>query len=51
MNKKILTSLDELCYSLPEEFIRYFFYCRNLKFEEKPDYKMLKNILKKLFKR
>ena len=31
---------------MPEEFGAYLNYCRNLKFEEKPDY----NYLRKLFK-
>ncbi len=50
MNKKISTSLETLCHTFPEEFIRYFFYCRNLKFEEEPDYKMLRGLFTKLFK-
>ena len=36
---------------LPEEFIEYMNYCRDLKFEEKPDYNYLRRIFKDLFNR
>lgn len=32
-----------------EQFIKYFEYCRRLKFEEKPDYTYLKRMFKELF--
>lgn len=44
-NSKLSTSLTELCSGLPHCFIHYLEYCRNLKFDEKPDY----NYLIKLF--
>ena len=44
--KKVSTTIESLTRQLPEEFSSYLTYCRNLKFEEKPDY----NYLRKLFK-
>lgn len=32
------TSLNELCDGCPVEFLTFMKYCRNLKFEEEPDY-------------
>ena len=34
---------------VPEEFVQFIKYCRNLKFEEKPDYNMLRRSFKDLF--
>ena len=39
-------SLEKLCEKLPNEFLEYMKYCRNLKFEEDPDYKYLRNLFK-----
>ena len=36
--KKKDTKLDVLCKGFPQEFQQYISYCRNLKFDEKPDY-------------
>jgi casein kinase I homolog HRR25 len=36
---------------LPEEFATYFYYIRNLRFDEKPDYSYLKRIFSDLFLR
>lgn len=36
---------------IPEEFITFMDYCREIKFEEKPDYNYLRRILKDLFNR
>ena len=33
---------------MPFEFQYYFHYCRNLKFEDRPDYSMLKSVFAKL---
>ena len=34
---------------IPNEFIKFMNYCRDLKFEEKPDYSFLRKIFKDLF--
>ena len=47
--KKITIKPDQLCKDLPAQLVRYFNYCRILKFEEKPDYAYLKKIFKDLF--
>lgn len=49
MEKKLGTPLEVLCKGLPEEFVTYMNYCKNLKFEDKPDYPYLKGLLKDLF--
>lgn len=51
MEKKLSTSIDVLCKGFPAEFGTYLAYCRNLRFDEKPDYAYLRKILKDLFKR
>lgn len=38
---KLITTNEELCKRIPEEFLKYMNYCRSLGFEERPDYKML----------
>ncbi|KAI9350886.1 binary complex of casein kinase-1 with Cki7 [Obelidium mucronatum] len=42
--KKRTTPLSELCEGFPEEFGIYLKYCRDLKFEETPDYDYLRNL-------
>ena len=49
--KKMTIGLEMLCSDLPPEFAVYLNYCRNLKFDEKPDYGYLKKIFKELFVR
>jgi len=49
MEKKIETSVETLCKGFPGEFVTFLSYCRNLKFEEKPDYNYLRSLLKDLF--
>ena len=39
------TSLKELCQGCPPQFLEFMKYCRNLKFEEEPDYKHLIDLL------
>ena len=50
-DKKMDTSIEELCFGLPEEFALYMNYCRKLKFEERPDYAYLRKLFKDLFYR
>ena len=48
MEKKLITPPEILCKKMPFEFQYYFHYCRNLKFEDRPDYSMLKSVFAKL---
>lgn len=48
--KKIMTNLEDLCKGFPSEFVAYMQYCRTLNFEDKPDYKYIKNLFSSLFK-
>jgi serine/threonine protein kinase len=41
---KMKTSISNLCKNLPNCFQDFLNYCRNLKFEEKPDYNYLKSL-------
>jgi len=50
-NRKIATVGRALCNDCPTEFSSYFQYCRNLRFEEKPDYDYLRQLFKDLFVR
>ena len=47
--KKLETSISELCQGLPREFNMYMEYCKNLQFEETPDYEYLRNLFHQLF--
>lgn len=49
--KKISTTLEELCRGYPAEFIAYLTYCRELRFDEDPDYVYLRSLLRVLFHR
>ncbi|GMR62386.1 hypothetical protein PMAYCL1PPCAC_32581 [Pristionchus mayeri] len=51
--KKISTSVDELCNGFPggEAFSNYLKYCRQMGFEEAPDYNHLRNLFRDLFHR
>ncbi|XP_076323117.1 casein kinase I-like isoform X1 [Tachypleus tridentatus] len=49
--KKMSTPVDELCRGFPSEFATYLNYCRSLRFEEKPDYSYLRQLLRNLFHR
>jgi len=42
---KLSTSVKNLCKGIPECFNNFIEYVRNLSFEERPDYKYLKNLL------
>eukprot|EP01016_Furgasonia_blochmanni_P046517 TRINITY_DN6719_c0_g1_i1.p1 TRINITY_DN6719_c0_g1~~TRINITY_DN6719_c0_g1_i1.p1 ORF type:complete len:280 (-),score=63.68 TRINITY_DN6719_c0_g1_i1:196-930(-) len=49
MEKKLSTPIDVLCKGFPQEFAQYLTYCRNLRFEDKPDYNYVRNLLRDLF--
>jgi serine/threonine protein kinase len=44
MEKKLITPPEILCKKLPMEFAYYFHYCKNLKYEDRPDYATLKSL-------
>lgn len=55
-NRKVLAlkskiSIGDLCKGLPNEVAQYMYYCRNLRFEEKPAYSQLHSLLYKVFKK
>ena len=45
------TTFAELCQGLPVEFMQYMGHCRQLKFEETPNYDYLVNLLSKCYDR
>lgn len=45
---KMKTSVKDLCFEAPKEFAEYLNYCKNLDFEEEPDYSYLKNLFQEL---
>ncbi|KAK2960430.1 putative Casein kinase I [Blattamonas nauphoetae] len=47
---KMGMSVDELCKGVPKEFADYLRYCRNLRFDEKPDYAYLRKLFRELMK-
>ncbi|CAH1958667.1 unnamed protein product [Acanthoscelides obtectus] len=49
--KKMSTPIEELCKGYPVEFPTYLNYCRQLKFEERPDYSYLRQLFRTLFHR
>ncbi|CAJ0610219.1 unnamed protein product [Cylicocyclus nassatus] len=49
--KKISTSVEELCASYPEAFATYLRYSRTLGFEDTPDYGHLRQLFRNLFHR
>lgn len=51
MEKKLCTPIDTLCKGFPIEFGQYLNYCKNLKYDEKPDYAYLKKSFKDLFQK
>ena len=50
MEKKLATPAEILCKGYPNEMVNFINYSRNLKFEDKPDYTYLKNLLKSAMK-
>lgn len=51
LEKKINTSINELCKNLPFEFNAFINYIKELKFEDKPNYLYLKGLLGRIFDR
>jgi len=49
--KKLSTPVEELCAGAPGEFATYHNYVRSLRFEEKPDYAYLRQLIRNLFHR
>ncbi|KYM87089.1 Casein kinase I isoform epsilon [Atta colombica] len=47
--KKMSTPVEELCKGYPVEFASYLRYCRDLRFEERPDYSHLRQLFRTLF--
>ena len=45
---KVSITLDKLCEGLPEEITQYIKYCRNLEFEQDPNYNYLRNLFKRI---
>ncbi|KAJ3435825.1 casein kinase i-like protein [Anaeramoeba flamelloides] len=48
-DKKVLTPLRVLCEDLPAEFIHYLDYCKNLSFDDTPNYSFLRSKFRNLF--
>ena len=49
LEKKLITPPEILCKKLPRQFAFFFQYIRKLKFEERPDYNMIKSLFGDLF--
>jgi len=50
MEKKFNIPVETLCKGLPPEFETFLNYCRNLRFEDEPDYDYLRGLFSNLFK-
>ncbi|CCK69865.1 serine/threonine protein kinase HRR25 KNAG_0D01130 [Huiozyma naganishii CBS 8797] len=48
LEKKLSVDVDTLCQGLPAEFGEYLKYCKNLKFDERPDYLYVARLFKDL---
>jgi hypothetical protein len=49
MEKKLSTPVEVLCKGYPDEFVKYLAYCRNIRFDEKPDYNYCLSLFKEKF--
>ena len=47
-NLKINTSINELCYDIPDEFSQFLSYTKSIEFEQTPDYAYMKRLFKNL---
>ena len=50
LEKKLEISSNELCSGIPKEFEIFLDYAKNLKYDEKPEYNMLQDLLYKIMK-
>ncbi|XP_021966543.1 casein kinase I [Folsomia candida] len=48
---KSTTTIETLCQGCPPEFATYLNYCRGLAFEEGPDYKYLRSLFRRLYRK
>jgi serine/threonine protein kinase len=48
-SKKVDTPIEDLCEGIPNEFVLYLKYCRNLEFKGNPDYNYLRKLFRELF--
>ncbi|EAR92033.1 casein kinase (macronuclear) [Tetrahymena thermophila SB210] len=51
MEKKMQTPVEVLCKGFPTEFATYLQYCKNLRFEDKPDYSHCRQLFKQVMTR
>ena len=51
LEKKLATPFKLLCKGFPVEFTKYLEYCRQLRFEDTPDYKFLKSLFEQVLRR
>ena len=51
LEKKKETTSEELCVGFPKEFYQYVEYCKNLEYEENPNYEMLKQLFLDVIKK
>ena len=50
-DKKVSTAVEVLCADLPAEFVNFINYAKSLRFEDRPDYALLRRNFKDLFGR
>lgn len=48
-DRKVSTSINELCKNYPPEFAHYLRYCRSLRFDDRPDYAYLRGLFRDLY--
>ena len=51
LERKQASHPEILCRGYPNEFLEYFTHCSSMSFEDRPDYRYLKRIMKELFKK
>eukprot|EP00826_Nyctotherus_ovalis_P043196 TRINITY_DN4521_c0_g1_i9.p1 TRINITY_DN4521_c0_g1~~TRINITY_DN4521_c0_g1_i9.p1 ORF type:complete len:528 (-),score=87.14 TRINITY_DN4521_c0_g1_i9:169-1752(-) len=49
MNAKRSIPVEALCKRMPAEFVKYLYYCRDLGFEDEPNYQLLKEMFRNCF--